>query len=97
LEHGVSTEHYSKLECATWNQDAFGSIPTVQALVKGRKVYNPNLDGTKTGGTGSHREDTSSTWEYSDNPIYCLLDYLRNSRYGMGISNEYFDDGLEEV
>jgi len=75
----------------TWNQDAFGSIPTVQALVKGKKVYNPNLDGTKTGGTGSHREDTSSTWEFSDNPIYCLLDYLRNSRYGMGISNEYFD------
>ena len=52
-----------------WNGDAFGSIPTVNALVKGKKVYNPNLDGTKTGGSGSHREDTSSTWEYSDNPI----------------------------
>ena len=58
-----------------WNSDAFGSIPTVNAIVKGKKVYNPNLDGTKTGGSGSHREDTSSTWEYSDNPIYQLLDY----------------------
>jgi len=68
----------------TWNQDAFGSIPTVHALVKGRKVYNPNLDGTLTGGSGSHRADTTTTWEYSDNPIYCLLDYLRNTRYGNG-------------
>jgi hypothetical protein len=80
----------------TWNQDAFGSIPTVHALVKGRKVYNPNLDGTLTGGSGSHRADTTSTWEYSDNPIYCLLDYLRNTRYGMGIENAAFDSNFAD-
>ena len=79
-----------------WNSDAFGSIPTVQAIVQCKKVYNPNLDGTKTGGTGSHREDTSSTWEYSDNPIYQLLDYLRNDRYGMGIANSYFDSNYAD-
>ena len=27
-----------------WNQDKFGSLPTVQAVVKGKKVYNPNLE-----------------------------------------------------
>ena len=27
-----------------WNGDAFGSLPTVNALVEGKKVYNPNLD-----------------------------------------------------
>jgi hypothetical protein len=79
-----------------WNSDAFGSIPTVNAIVKGKKIYNPNLDGTKTGGTGSHREDTSSTWEYSDNPVYQLLDYLRNDRYGMGIANSYFDSNYAD-
>ena len=79
-----------------WNSDAFGSIPTVNAIVKGKKVYNPNLDSTKTGGSGSHREDTSSTWEYSDNPIYQLLDYLRNDRYGMGIANSYFDSNYAD-
>lgn len=79
-----------------WNSDAFGSIPTVNAIVKGKKIYNPNLDGTKTGGTGSHREDTSSTWEYSDNPVYQLLDYLRNERYGMGIANSYFDSNYAD-
>jgi hypothetical protein len=79
-----------------WNSDAFGSLPTVNAIVQGKKVYNPNLDSTVTGGSGSHRADTSSTWEYSDNPIYQLLDYLRNDRYGMGIPNSYFDSNFAD-
>ena len=45
-----------------WNADKFGSLPTVNAIVQGKKVYNPNLDSTVTGGSGSHRADTSSTW-----------------------------------
>ena len=80
----------------TWNADKFGSLPVVNAVVQGKKVYNPNLDGTKTGGSGSHREDTSSTWEYSDNPVYQLLDYLRNDRFGMGIPNSYFDSNYAD-
>ena len=79
-----------------WNQDKFGGLPTVQAVVQGKKVYNPNLDGSITGGSGSHRADTSSTWEYSDNPIYQLLDYLRNERFGMGIPNSYFDSNFAD-
>ena len=79
-----------------WNQDKFGSLPSVTAIVQGKKVYNPNLDGTVTGGSGSHRKDTSSTWAYSDNPILQLLDYLRNERFGMGIANSYFDSNFAD-
>ena len=79
-----------------WNADKFGSLPKVQAIVQGRKVYNPNLDGTLTGGSGSHRADTSTTWEFSDNPILQLLDYLRNERFGMGIPNSYFDSNFAD-
>ncbi len=79
-----------------WNQDAYMGIPNINALIKGRKVYDPNLDGTKTGGSGSHREDTASTWAWSDNPVLCTLDYMRNSRYGMGIANSYFDDNYAD-
>ncbi len=68
----------------------------MQATIKGRKVYNPNLDSTVTGGSGSHRADTSTTWEYSDNPILQLLDYLRNDRFGMGITNSYFDSNFAD-
>ena len=79
-----------------WNRDKFGSLPSVQAVVEGKKVYNPNLDSTVTGGSGTHRADTSSTWEYSDNPVYQLLDYLRNERFGMGIPNSYFDSNFAD-
>ena len=79
-----------------WNPEKFGSLPTVQATVNGRKVYNPNLDGTVTGGSGSHRKDTSTTWEFSSNPILHLLDYLRNDRFGMGIPDSYFDSNFAD-
>ena len=79
-----------------WNQAAFGGLPQVHAEIEGRKVYNANLDGTKTGGSGSHREDTESTWAYSTNPVWCTLDYMRNSRFGMGIANSYFDDDFAD-
>ena len=79
-----------------WNADKFGSLPTVNAIVEGKKVYNPNLDSTVTGGSGSQRKDDSTTWAYSDNPIYQLLDYLRDSRFGMGIPNSYFDSNFAD-
>ena len=80
----------------TWNPDKFGSLPTVQAIVRGRKIYNPDLDDTMTGGSGSHRKDTSSTWAFSDSPILQLLDYLRNDRFGMGIPDSYFDSNFAD-
>jgi hypothetical protein len=79
-----------------WNADKFGSVPTVQALVKGREIYDPRLDSTVTGGSGSHRQNDSSTWEYSDNPTLQLLDYLRNDRFGMGIADSYFDSNFAD-
>ena len=74
-----------------WNQDAFAGLPNIKALVKGRKVYNANLDGSVTGGSGSHRQGDSSTWEYSDIPVWNLLDYLRNERFGKGLPDSAFD------
>ena len=62
-----------------WNQDAFNSIPKVQAVVQGRKVVTlaANLS-----------EQTAS---FSSNPAFCLLDYLRNERYGKGIATADID------
>jgi len=57
-----------------WNPDVFGGVPQVQAKIKGRKVVTlaSNLS-----------EQTAS---FSSNPAFCLLDYLRNERYGKGIA-----------
>ena len=62
-----------------WNEDAFGSIPKIQAVVQGRKVVTlaANLS-----------EQTAS---FSSNPAFCLLDYLRNERYGKGIATANID------
>ena len=62
-----------------WNQDVFGGIPVVQAKVKGKKVVTlaSNLS-----------EQTAS---FSSNPAFCLLDYLRNERYGKGIATSNLD------
>jgi predicted nucleic acid-binding Zn-ribbon protein len=59
-----------------YDPDVFSSIPEVQAVVKGRKVYDP--------------ETTTTVW--SDNPALCLRDYLTNARYGKGLSSSLIDD-----
>jgi len=62
-----------------WNQDVFGGIPTVQAKIKGKKVVT--LDASLN--------ESSAT--FSTNPAFCLLDYLRNERYGKGIATSNID------
>jgi hypothetical protein len=77
-----------------WNQDAFNGLPEVRVTVRGKKIYDPRLDSTK-GGSGSHRQDTASTWAYSANSSLVLLDYLRNTRYGKGLPNDAFETNYE--
>lgn len=55
--------------------DLFPRIPVVTALIKGRKVYDPR--------------DESTAW--SNNPALCILDYLRNQRFGKGLIDEEID------
>ena len=77
-----------------WNQDAFNGLPEVRVTVRGKKIYDPRLDSTK-GGSGSHRQDDSTTWAYSNNSALVLLDYLRNSRYGKGLPNDAFETNYD--
>jgi hypothetical protein len=77
-----------------WNQDAFNGLPEVRVTLRGKKIYDPRLDTTK-GGSGSHRQDTASTWAYSANSSLILLDYLRNTRYGKGLPNDAFESNYD--
>lgn len=47
-----------------------------KALFKARLVYDPRQDSTN-GGSGTHRVNDSTTWEWSENPVLCNDDYLR--------------------
>ena len=73
------------------DKPAFQGEPSTQYIVKGRLLYDPRLDSTVTGGSGSHRSANSATWAYSDNPVLALLDYVTNAEYGRGLAHTDID------
>lgn len=56
-----------------WDGDKYSGIPKIQALVQGKKVSTYDASSVETTGV------------FTDNPAWCLLDYLTNTRYGKGI------------
>lgn len=48
-------------------------LPKPRWVVKGVKVYDPRLDSTYPGGSGSHRINDETTWAYSDTPALHAL------------------------
>lgn len=72
-----------------------GKTPKISAVIKGKKVYNPTYDQTESewqvgSNTGSNKNDPS-TWEWTDNPVLCLLDYMMSDEYGLGESLDSFN------
>jgi hypothetical protein len=70
------------------NNEAFetGIPQNLRADVDGHLVYDPRLDSTQTGigGSGAHRVDDPSTWEWSDNPALCWADHKIWVQVGYG-------------
>ena len=57
----------------TWDADKYSGIPNIKVKVQGKKISI--FDGSSNETTG----------QYSTNPAFVLLDFLRNERYGKGI------------
>lgn len=80
-----------------YNQNVFtNGIPVINAVVKGRKIYDPRKDSTSDAydaslGVSTHRKTTESTWEYSNNPALCILDYL-TQEHGLNVGYDEIDD-----
>ena len=51
--------------------------PNITARMRGAKLYDPRLDSTTSGGSGSHRVDDPYTWAWSETPALCALHYAR--------------------
>ena len=68
-----------------WDDDLFGEtgVPDVEFILKGAKLYDFRKDSTN-GGSGSHRWDDRSTWEYSDNPVLIAYNGCRGIEVGNG-------------
>jgi len=63
----------------TWDADKYTGIPNIQAKVQGKKISTYDSSSNETTGV------------YSNNPAWCLLDYLTNTRYGKGIDISNID------
>ena len=66
-------------------------IPNISFEIEGKKIYDPRKDSTSSVydaslGVSTHRADTASTWQYSNNPSLVLLDYMRDTEHGLGES-----------
>jgi hypothetical protein len=60
---------YSVIEC----QQNDNGFPQVQAIIKGRKVYDPR----------------TAAWGYSQNPALCLADWITNATFGQGLTVDW--------
>lgn len=77
----------------TWDPDRKKypqGVPNISAVIKGKPLYDPRKDST-AGGSGSHRTNDTTTWEWSQNPALALYDYFTNSFYGLGESYAKMD------
>tara|TARA_Y100001972_G_scaffold28349_1_gene34866 strand:+ start:775 stop:3627 length:2853 start_codon:yes stop_codon:yes gene_type:complete len=81
-QSGWTSEHrlrgvaylYARLD---FDRDAFpNGIPTITALVSGKKVFDPRNSGTA----------------FSANAALCIRDYLTDTRYGVGASSSEIND-----
>ena len=93
-----TTNHAGKGVCyayvrLTWDPEVWTTgQPAIFFKVRGRKVYDPRLDTTE-GGSGSHRKNDASTWEWTQNRALWLLDYMRGIKMngrrviGMGLND----------
>lgn len=72
-------------------------LPAAGALLEGVKVYDPRLDSTRAGGSGSHRVNDETTWAYSENPAlhagtYAYGRYQNGKRtFGIGLPDDAID------
>jgi hypothetical protein len=75
-----------------FNRDVFpNGLPLLSAEWQGAKIYDPRLDSTVSGGSGSHRVADKTTWEYSANAALVLYDYMRDDLIGPAFPNSVFD------
>lgn len=59
-----------------YDSDLFSDgYPEPEFILRGLRLYNPTKDSTVAGGSGSHRLDDPSTYEWSKNPALQRLNY----------------------
>lgn len=80
LPEWTSSNKLSGYACTAWDLMADTAIypngtPTPLWVVRGVKAYDPRLDSTYPGGSGSQRSFDETTWTYTQNPALHALTF----------------------
>ena len=76
------------------NSNPYQGLPTIQVLLKGKKVRKLTTMSEGDASTFSETYAQSvahADFGWSENPAECLFDYLRNPRYGKGLDADSID------
>lgn len=65
-----------------YDSKILSTFPQPLWIWKARLLYDPRKDST-VGGSGSHRANDSTTWEWSDSPALATIDWIRDPYFGM--------------
>lgn len=74
-DHVLRGTAYAVLEFAL-DPEIYQGLPSVRFEVQGIKLYDPRKD-TTVGGSGPHRWDDPTTWEWTENPQVINYNILR--------------------
>ena len=69
-----------------YNADKFPQVPVIRATIKGRRLYDP-----RSSSQYKQPANTSAGEEANSNPALCVLDFLTDRHYGMGVSYSEID------
>jgi hypothetical protein len=82
----------------SYNAEIFTTgVPNISVVVKGKRIYDPRQDNTSPyydSSVGQSTQRPDGTWGqlgYSTNPAIVLLDYLRDTKYGLGVDIDDID------
>lgn len=77
----TAAKKYSNMAYAvvelTSDRDLYSGIPEFVFAAAGLRCYDPRKDGSMPGGSGAHRFDNPTTWEYTTNPAVQAYHYSR--------------------
>lgn len=88
------------MSCKTVSQKRFlkvypNQMPEHSAVGEGALLYDPRKDSTQPGGSGSHRYNSPTTWEFSRNLALIRLDHLTKPYGGkLSYADMYMPDWM---
>ncbi len=96
--HKLSGVSYAYIKLV-WDHEMFPQgLENTLFTLKGRKLYDPRQDPSNGGSPlGTHNINDENTWDWSDNPVLAMIDYLMGIKVGgklvagMGVSSSRID------